>query len=167
MKQLANRCNFQGQCCLLLTEGFENERKFVGGDLGASFPEKILKSRVSEINILPDRYAYKNTKPGYFQVLIVLTAISWSFCKLDTSQPSYILRLVHWPACLYKLYSRLTLQSFSKAVKQLNTRSDLRTRSGSYTCHVQFHLALWKVTLQVIPLHLWKSLVNWTFFLFG
>ena len=31
MKQLANRCNFQGQCCMLLTEGLENECEFVGG----------------------------------------------------------------------------------------------------------------------------------------
>ena len=51
MKQLANRCNFQGQCCMLLTEGLEKDRKFVGGSLGI-LPQKIMKSRGSEINIL-------------------------------------------------------------------------------------------------------------------
>ena len=51
MKQLANRCNFRGQCCMLLTEGLEKDRKFVGGSLGI-LPQKIMKSRGSEINIL-------------------------------------------------------------------------------------------------------------------
>ena len=41
MKQLANRCNFQGQCYMLLTKGFENERKFVGGISGHPSPKKF------------------------------------------------------------------------------------------------------------------------------
>ena len=51
MKQLANRCNFRGQCCMLLTEGLEKDREFVGGFPGI-LPQKIMKSRGSEINIL-------------------------------------------------------------------------------------------------------------------
>ena len=51
MKQLANRCNFWGQCCMLLTEGLEKDREFVGGSPGI-LPQKIMKSRGSEINIL-------------------------------------------------------------------------------------------------------------------
>ena len=41
MKQLANRCNFQGQCCMFLTEGLENECMFVGGILGHPSPENF------------------------------------------------------------------------------------------------------------------------------
>ena len=41
MKQLANRCDFQGQCCMLLTEGLENECKFVGGILEHHSPENF------------------------------------------------------------------------------------------------------------------------------
>ena len=51
MKQLANRCNFRGQCCMLLTEGLEKDREFVGGSPGI-LPQKIMKCRGSEINIL-------------------------------------------------------------------------------------------------------------------
>ena len=39
MKQLANRCNFRGQCCMLLTEGLEKDREFVGGFPGHPSPE--------------------------------------------------------------------------------------------------------------------------------
>ena len=41
MKQLANRYNFQGQCCMLLTEGLGNECTFVGGILGHPSPENF------------------------------------------------------------------------------------------------------------------------------
>ena len=41
MKQLANKYNFQRQCCMLLTEGLENEHKFVGGILGHPSPKNF------------------------------------------------------------------------------------------------------------------------------
>ena len=41
MKQLANKYNFQGQCCMLLTEGRENECKFVGVILRHPSPENF------------------------------------------------------------------------------------------------------------------------------
>ena len=39
MKQLANKYNFQGECCMLLTEGLGNECEFVGEISGHPSPE--------------------------------------------------------------------------------------------------------------------------------